>query len=197
MSSEALALLCDRLSTCQSLRFARRHHIGDRLRPHLVSRGRAGLLRPSTLIRAERTEPPQDSDSSSPAHSDRNQLQTQLNVAIAAENFPEAARIRDQLQRLGGASKRAVLDWRELGIPEWLAERTEQLGFRYPTGRLLACVPHLDQHICSTRERPTALTASCVAARAAPPSAAVFFSCLVRSVRCQRAPGQLQSSTFC
>lgn len=71
-----------------------------------------------------------------PAGLDANQLQTRLNVAIAAEHYGEAALIRDQLQGLGGGDRRAVLDWRQLGTPDWLAKRAEQLGFEYPTGEL-------------------------------------------------------------
>ena len=43
------------------------------------------------------------------------------------------AGISDALRRRSGAAAQPS-DWRELGIPEWLADRAEQLGYRFPTG---------------------------------------------------------------
>lgn len=63
-----------------------------------------------------------------------NQLQTALHTAVAAEDYVLAARVRDVLSRALGQGAPGALDWRQLGLPEWLAERAEDLGFRLPTG---------------------------------------------------------------
>lgn len=63
---------------------------------------------------------------------DTNQLQTALNQAIAAEDYSLASKLRDQIQKLVGSSGTA--DWRELGVPEWLADRIERMGYKYATG---------------------------------------------------------------
>ena len=64
---------------------------------------------------------------------DTNQLQTALNRAIAAEDYTLASQVRDQLQRVLGAHI-GTADWRQLGVPEWLADRVERMGFKYATG---------------------------------------------------------------
>ncbi len=48
-----------------------------------------------------------------------------LNMCIAG--------ISDALRRRSGSAA-GPSDWRQLGVPEWLADRAEQLGFRFPTG---------------------------------------------------------------
>lgn len=63
---------------------------------------------------------------------DTNQLQTALNQAIAAEDYALASKLRDQLQKLVGRSGTA--DWRQLGVPEWLADRVERMGYKFATG---------------------------------------------------------------
>lgn len=63
---------------------------------------------------------------------DTNQLQTALNQAIAAEDYTLASKLRDQIQSLVGSSGTA--DWRQLGVPEWLADRIERMGYKYATG---------------------------------------------------------------
>ena len=63
---------------------------------------------------------------------DTNQLQTALNQAIAAEDYTLASKLRDQLQKLVGRSGTA--DWRQLGVPEWLADRVERMGYKFATG---------------------------------------------------------------
>lgn len=67
---------------------------------------------------------------------DTNQLQTAFNNAIAAEDYARAAALRNQLQKLQGGESLS-LDWRSVGILDWLAERAEQLGYKFPTGELL------------------------------------------------------------
>ena len=64
---------------------------------------------------------------------DTNQLQTALNRAIAAEDFALASQVRDQLRSVVGGDT-GTADWRQLGIPEWLADRIERMGFKYATG---------------------------------------------------------------
>ncbi len=34
------------------------------------------------------------------------------------------------------SSAACVLDWRALGIPDWLADRAERLQLRFPTGEV-------------------------------------------------------------
>jgi superfamily II DNA/RNA helicase len=77
-------------------------------------------------------------DESGPDPSDLNQLHTALDRAIAAENYPLAAKIRDVLRILvdeDANTDNSVLpnDWKRLGILEWLADRVEDMGYRVPT----------------------------------------------------------------
>ena len=65
---------------------------------------------------------------------DTNRLTTALNIAIAAEDYGLAAHIRDRLAELTGSDSEATADWTKLGVPEWLAERAERIGYRFPTG---------------------------------------------------------------
>lgn len=65
---------------------------------------------------------------------DTNRLTTALNTAINAEDYRLAAQIRDRLTELAGNDSEATADWTKLGIPLWLAERAERLGYRFPTG---------------------------------------------------------------
>lgn len=68
---------------------------------------------------------------------DANQLVTQLNSALAQEDYARASQLRDQLKAIQGSSD-SLADWREYGCPDWLADRAEKLGFRFPTG----IIPH-------------------------------------------------------
>ena len=65
---------------------------------------------------------------------DVNQLTTALNTAIAAENYSLASKLRDRLKQLSGGDAAPPADWHSLGIPAWLADRAEQIGYRFPTG---------------------------------------------------------------
>ena len=67
---------------------------------------------------------------------DQNALFTELNLALQSEDYAKAARIRDALRRSQDSEAPALLDWHGYGIPEWLCQRAEQLGWRYPTGVL-------------------------------------------------------------
>ena len=71
---------------------------------------------------------------------DTNRLTTALNTAIAAEDYGLAAQIRDRLAELTGNDSEVSADWIKLGIPEWLAERAERIGYRFPTGLHLASI---------------------------------------------------------
>ena len=71
--------------------------------------------------------------------SDENLLTTSLNRAISDEDYSLAAKLSKRLQavqNLNGArdAREILLDWRMLGIAEWMAARAEALGFRFPTG---------------------------------------------------------------
>ena len=72
---------------------------------------------------------------------DTNRLTTALNIAITAEDYKLAADIRDRLAELTGSSSEVTADWTKLGIPEWLAERAERIGYRFPTGMHLSATP--------------------------------------------------------
>ena len=68
---------------------------------------------------------------------DINQLTTALNNAIAAEDYAQAAQLRDQLRVLSGDAAEAAADWYRLGILDWLADRAERVGYRFPSGKPL------------------------------------------------------------
>ncbi|KAK3280198.1 hypothetical protein CYMTET_11941, partial [Cymbomonas tetramitiformis] len=62
---------------------------------------------------------------------DLNTLQTALRTAVEKEDYAAAAKIRNRIRELGGGSNQK--DWLELGLPEWLADRAERCGYRFPT----------------------------------------------------------------
>lgn len=70
---------------------------------------------------------------------DTNQLQTALTNAILSEDYSLAARLRNQLQAVQGKGPMLELDWKSFGCPDWLAERAEQLGYRFPTAIQRRC----------------------------------------------------------
>ena len=74
------------------------------------------------------------SSDASTAEPDINQLTTALNNAIAAEDYALAAQLRDQLRAASGDGVEAAADWYQLGILDWLADRAERIGYRFPTG---------------------------------------------------------------
>jgi hypothetical protein len=70
-----------------------------------------------------------------PPTADINQIETQLRIAVAAEDYALAGALKAQLQAISG-TERAPLSscsWASLGLPEWLVDRTERLGFPFPT----------------------------------------------------------------
>jgi len=72
---------------------------------------------------------------------DLNTLQTALRNAVQTEDYALAAKIRDRVASFGGGSGRK--DWYELGLPFWLADRAERLGYMYPTAVQAAAVAEL------------------------------------------------------
>ena len=67
---------------------------------------------------------------------DENVLTTALSRSIAVEDYALAAKLSARLKVLQGTSDNPaaeILDWRALGMAEWLCDRAESLGFRYPT----------------------------------------------------------------
>lgn len=66
---------------------------------------------------------------------DLNWLQTRLQVALAHEDYAEAATIRDRIRRQAGATSGTAGEaaWATLGVPDWLADRLERLDFQLPT----------------------------------------------------------------
>jgi hypothetical protein len=43
-------------------------------------------------------------------------------------------RLQQKLAESGSAVVSKPMDWAALGVPEWLADRAERLGFLFPTG---------------------------------------------------------------
>ena len=66
---------------------------------------------------------------------DENILTTALNKAIFEEDYGLAQRVSEKLRRVQGMTdpREQLLDWRSLGMANWIASRAEDLGFRYPT----------------------------------------------------------------
>lgn len=63
---------------------------------------------------------------------DLNVLQTALRAAVQREDYAAAAALRDRIDSLSpdGCTRE---DWRDLGLPEWLADRAERCGYSFPT----------------------------------------------------------------
>lgn len=65
---------------------------------------------------------------------DLNWLHTKLQLALAREDYAEAAQLRDRVRRsvsnVGVANEAA---WQDLGVPSWLSDRLDALNFPMPT----------------------------------------------------------------
>jgi len=48
------------------------------------------------------------------------------------------SRLQQKLRESGSSIVSQSMDWRALGVPDWLADRAERLGFMFPTGQPLA-----------------------------------------------------------
>lgn len=66
-------------------------------------------------------------------NSDLNQLQTALNAAIKDEDYSQAAKIRDRIAQVSGSGEERPLSWLDMGVPDWLADRADRMGFSIPT----------------------------------------------------------------
>lgn len=64
---------------------------------------------------------------------DLNQLTTRLNQAVAAEDYRLASRIKARLAEVAGPAAQPPLSWQAMGLPDWLIDRAERLGYRLPT----------------------------------------------------------------
>ena len=64
---------------------------------------------------------------------DLNWIQTRLHVALDAEDYVEAAALRDRIRRITGAGAGVEAAWSTLGVPDWLADRLDRLNFPLPT----------------------------------------------------------------
>ena len=94
--------------------------VADSLRPHMVR----GVI--SAPARAMRPAMLANEDSL-----DMNVLMTALNVAVSAEDYVEAARIKALISSSANAPISTA--WPAALVPPWMLERLEGLGFRYPT----------------------------------------------------------------
>jgi UvrB/uvrC motif len=87
---------------------------------------------------------------------DANQLQTALQIAVDSEDFQTAGRIRDELRGRqdsnGSGGGGGGTSWRQLGVPDWLADRAEQYGLRFPTGQTLRRRRHKYQKLTTRDE---------------------------------------------
>jgi superfamily II DNA/RNA helicase len=52
---------------------------------------------------------------------------------VAAENYEDATRLKKLIQEVEGNGAVPSSTWQQLGIPEWLADRADRLGFQFPT----------------------------------------------------------------
>jgi len=71
---------------------------------------------------------------------DLNVLQTELRAAVQREDYTAAAALRDRIDALSpdGCTRE---DWRDLGLPEWLADRAERCGYSFPTSVQVSRAP--------------------------------------------------------
>ena len=72
-------------------------------------------------------------------HHGRKRTHHELKPSHLGRGLPLASKLSKRLQVVqnvnGGRDAREILlDWRMLGIAEWMASRAEALGFRFPTG---------------------------------------------------------------
>jgi hypothetical protein len=115
-----------------------RRHTTHRASQKHIHSGNAFQSRLLSLHALRGPPPPRAADGDQPSPLDAldlNQLHTALNNAIAAENYALASKIRDLLALALGPEAAAAppADWRRLGVPEWLADRVDDLGYRLPT----------------------------------------------------------------
>ena len=93
---------------------------------YLLSPSRAPhrALLSSTVFRHETISACDESD-------DLNWLQTKLNKAVCDEDYEAAAQLRDRIE--GAAGVAGICDWAALGVPTWMDDWLQRLGFAMPT----------------------------------------------------------------
>ena len=91
-----------------------------------------GALPRAATVAQVRVAPPMACDDAPADDTDLNLLQTRLYRAVQCENYEEAATYRDRIAAAIGSSG-DCLDWRSFGVPEWLCDRLERMGFHMPT----------------------------------------------------------------
>lgn len=92
----------------------------------------SGTLKPRS-IRISCSNNKRLSFSESWSEHDLNVLQTCLHEALVQEDYGAAARLRDRIKVLSGGVEQIGESWQRLGLPGWLADRADQLGFTVPT----------------------------------------------------------------
>lgn len=103
------------------------------LAPRLTKRNRRRLLQLEPSYRGARGSAQARAVAHAAApRADLNQLQTQLGVAVAAEDYAEAARIKRAIADAHGGAAPPPRSWADLNIPHWLVDRAERLGFLFP-----------------------------------------------------------------
>ena len=68
---------------------------------------------------------------------DVNQLMTEMNAAVADEDYGKAAAVKKRLDELAVIPKG---DWVKNGVPTWLGSRLGNLGMRFPTPIQARCL---------------------------------------------------------
>lgn len=68
-----------------------------------------------------------------PSADDLNFLQTHLYQAVSHEDYRAAATYRDRILAMVGQKPNDSYDWRSFGVPEWLCDRLQRIGFHMPT----------------------------------------------------------------
>ena len=99
-----------------------------------ISRGNSRCRTRRSECRASASSEGDDGNNGNKGKLDSNQLQTALNNAIQSEDYAAAAQLSKKLKSSQGQSGDTVWDWRAFDCPHWLAERAEQMGFKFPTG---------------------------------------------------------------
>ena len=135
--------LAARLQTPKPLKQSLRQHSPGTAAAHWPSKGWQRSCRQHTCPNRHSCQAAGDhiADVFDVNSADTNQLQTALNRAIAAEDYAMASQVRGKLQAVVG-SDTGTADWRHLGVPEWLADRVERMGFKYATGCLRVTAVH-------------------------------------------------------
>lgn len=91
---------------------------------------------------------------------DLNLLQTLLYDAIRREDYATASVMRDRIADAIGETVGGDVDWRNLEVPEWLADWLQRLGFDMATRVQMQALQHLaERDGATTRHRDGAIVA--------------------------------------